>query len=49
MGLISYEGAIYGMNYTAIAGIRPVINLKESIKVVSGNGTANYPYEISLN
>jgi len=49
IGSISYSGSIYPMNYTADAGIRPVLNLKGSVRLVSGNGTAEHPYEIALN
>ena len=28
--------------------IRPVVQLKENIKVVSGNGSLEYPYEIEI-
>lgn len=32
----------------SVFGLRPVINLKSSVKIVSGDGTKESPYELSL-
>ncbi len=43
---IYHTGAIYSERYTNAVGVRPSINLKPEIKVVSGNGTIDSPYRL---
>ena len=48
-GYIYYIGNYYNASSTGIypqAGIRPAINLKGNIKIISGNGTINSPYRL---
>ena len=39
---------IEGPTVTDLYGVRPVINLRSDIKITSGDGSANNPYEVSL-
>lgn len=41
------DGSLQG-SYSSKAGIRPVVELKENIKIINGDGTKENPYKISL-
>lgn len=48
-----YNGGIepcWALNspFTVGTKIRPVVQLKQNIKVISGNGTISYPYQIKI-
>lgn len=45
---VSYNGIDIQGHYIGKTGVRPVIELKENIKIISGNGTEESPYQISL-
>lgn len=40
---------VYSLAPTSSSGVRPVLSLKDNVKVSSGNGTANTPYVIETN
>ncbi len=42
------NGSLSSGPISGIRGVRPVINLKSNVKIVSGNGTAENPYQVSL-
>lgn len=41
-------GAVLNQGVHGISNYRPVISLLPEIKVISGNGTLNSPYEVSM-
>lgn len=43
---IDNEGKVGTADYTNIIGIKPVITIKNTVKLVSGNGSENNPYTI---
>jgi len=45
---VSMTGMISNANATSSFGIRPVLNLKSDVKIISGNGTALSPYQVSI-
>ena len=47
--LFMYDGRISGAYVTHKSGIRPVINLKFDVEIISGDGTVNNPYLIRTN
>ncbi len=47
MSLVYTSGEI-ASSWTGMHSVRPVIELKENIKIISGNGTEESPYQISL-
>lgn len=55
-GILFIDSAIAGIDGTAYtlrhvgqdAGFRPVITLKNSIKVITGEGTQNTPYKLGI-
>ena len=43
---ILYSGNMYTSSPGAVVGVRPSINLKSDVKIVSGSGTKNDPYRL---
>lgn len=46
--LVNNDGAILYYRSLATTGSRPSINLKSEVKVVSGAGTKDNPYRLSV-
>lgn len=46
--LFAFIYYIYVTNIEQFTKIRPVVELKEGIKVTNGNGSLEYPYQIEL-
>ena len=46
--IVSSTGANNGLYAAKAYGVRPTLYLKESIKIISGNGTIENPYQLSL-
>ena len=44
--LVYSTGRLNGTNVTTTLGVRPVVNLKASVQISSGNGTSSNPYVI---
>ena len=50
VGVVSYNGAITRISVDSpTRGIRPVINLKSDVAIISGNGTSSNPYVVKTN
>lgn len=45
---VQWNSGIFQTTVNSVFGLRPVINLKSSVKIVSGDGTKESPYELSL-
>lgn len=46
VGIVGSDGSLYGNYAFDSGGVRPVINLKSNIEIISGDGTTTNPYVI---
>ncbi|HIS38058.1 MAG TPA: hypothetical protein IAB45_00910 [Candidatus Onthousia faecavium] len=44
---VDYRGSVFNESPSYVYGVRPSINLKSSVKIVEGDGTADNPYRLS--
>ncbi len=45
---VYYNGGTYGIDQTRAFGVRPSMNLKSNVVIISGTGTKSDPFEIDL-
>ena len=44
---VTYDGNVSNCSSSAMVGIRPAINLKSSVRIISGSGTEDNPYRLA--